>query len=302
MPRANSYAPAEDEWLAGVFPTCRDSELPAMHAEAFPGGWPRTESALKNRAHKLGLHKAWKQPSSFWTPERCEWFSSYVPGHTESEISAEHERLFGTPLTEGQIGGAKTKLGVKSGTHGGRFFKGQAPWNAGKSWSEWMPPESAERSRATQFKRGEVHGFAAMHDSPIGTERVSKDGYIQVRVGRGIQDKPNSNFRFKHHIVWEEANGRKVEKGMKIVFADGDKLNFDPDNLVAVDNGTWCHLKHQGYEYSDRETLLLAVKIAELDRARYRVEMRSRDCKVCGGKFAPRFKNQRTCDECLGRC
>ena len=67
-----------------------------------------------------------------WTPERIAWFVKYVPGHSEREISAEHERLFGFPLTESQIGNAKTRFHVRSGTFGGRFEKGQGA-------NRWFP-------------------------------------------------------------------------------------------------------------------------------------------------------------------
>ena len=102
-----------------------------------------------------------------WTAERVAWFVKYVPGHSEREISAEHERLFGVPLSESQIGNAKSRFHVKSGTHGGRFVKGQKSWNKGRHWSDFMPPESQERSRATCFKRGNLPHNALRN--PIGT-------------------------------------------------------------------------------------------------------------------------------------
>jgi len=126
MTRTNSWTPEEEAWLREVYPDHGNAEIAAMHAERFPDRPRRTDKSINSRAKVYGLHKAdgfVRKPPRFWTPERVEWFRAYVPGHTESEISAEHERLFGAPLSEGQIGNAKTKLGVRSGTHGARFEK-----------------------------------------------------------------------------------------------------------------------------------------------------------------------------------
>lgn len=234
-----------------------------------------------------------------WTPERIAWFRAYVPGHTEPEISAEHERVFGTPLSEAQIGNAKTKLGVKSGTHGGRFEKGIAPFNKGKKWDEYVSPEGQERSRATCFKKGEVHGYAAQREQPVGTERVNRDGYVEVKVAEGLQERPNSNFRLKHRLVYEQAYG-SIPRGCNVVFADGDRRNFDPGNLVAVPRSLWSIICRRHIDFWDAESLQVAMNVARLDRATYEARCRPRLCMRCGAEFAARYPHQRTCDACLG--
>jgi hypothetical protein len=34
--------------------------------------------------------------------------------------------------------------------------------------------------------------------------------------------------------VWEKTNGRKLQKNECVIFLDGNKSNFDPDNLMAI--------------------------------------------------------------------
>lgn len=71
---------------------------------------------------------------------------------------------------------------------------------------------------------------------PISTERVHyKGGILAVKV----EDKGTyrQQWRKKHHLVWEQANGRPLPKGYRVVFKDGDNRNFDPDNLVAMTLG-----------------------------------------------------------------
>lgn len=224
----------------------------------------------------------------------------YIPGHTESEIRAAFSEKFGIVLTESQIGNTKVRLGIKSGTHGGRFARGHATHNKGRKQSEWMTPEQIERTCATRFSKG--HEPSQGQAIPVGSERISKGGCIEVKVRR-FSNRPCANkcWRMKHHIVWEEANGRPVPPHTVIVFADGDKRNFDPDNLVAVPRSIWVTIKGKHIPYYDRESLLIAVDIAKLRSGIFDAQTRPRACRKCGNEFKPRFEGQRTCDCCLGR-
>lgn len=233
-----------------------------------------------------------------WTPERIAWFRAYVPGHTEPEISAEHERVYGTPLTAGQIGNAKTKFGVRSGTHGGRFEKGHTPHNKGKTWADYGTPEGHARSRETCFRAGNLSGYAAQHEQPVGAERVNRDGYVEVKVAEGLQAKPNKNFRMKHHVVYEQAHG-PIPDGCNIVFADRDKSNFDLDNLVCVPKALWSVIQRSGWAYHDRASLEACITMARLRREAYKLKCHPRRCKKCGAVFKPRHPNHRTCDACF---
>ena len=255
-------------------------------------------AGLQTKASKMGLRKDSTMRHTAWPPGKVSWFRSFVPGHTESEISSEHESLYGTPLTEAQIGNAKTRFGVRSGTHGGRFKKGMEPFNKGKKWADYGTPEGHERSRATCFKRGEINGAALKCQQPIGSERVGKDGYVEVKVGEGLQKKPNKNFRMKHHVVYEQAYG-SIPRNCNIVFADRDKLNFDPQNLVAVPRELWSIISRQRWAYYDRESLEACITLAKLSRKTYEAKCHPRYCKACGAEFRPRYPHQRTCDACL---
>ena len=300
----------ERAWLQEHYPHHHSAELEAMHAEAFPDGPRRTAKAIKSRARVWKIRKAEgfvRNPPTFWTPERAEWFRAYVPGHTESEISAEHERLFGTPLTEGQIGNAKFHLGVKSGTKSGCFKKGQVPQNKGKTWDEQgISPETQAKMRKTSFKKGQVQDRPDGWIKPVGYERVSKDGYIEVKVMDSIEDgiqpkEPgqfNRNYRMKHHVVYEQHNG-PIPKGCNIMFADGDKRNFDPGNLVAVPRRLFATISQKHIPFWDADSLRAAMCVAELKSTANKAKMRPRECSKCGKEFAPRYPKQRKCDPCI---
>lgn len=113
--------------------------------------------------------------------------------------------------------------------HGGRrtrFKKGQTPPNKGKKLSEFMSEESIGKIKKTQFKKGNI----PHNHKPIGYERTTKDGYVEVKVRDGEKQK---NFELKHRLVWEKHNG-KIPKGNNIQFKDGNRLNCKIDNLYMI--------------------------------------------------------------------
>lgn len=234
-----------------------------------------------------------------YTEEENAFLRDFIPGHTEREIADAFEERFGRRLKDYQIGNRKTALGVTSGTTGGRFVKGQAAHNKGRSWDEQgISPESQARSRSTCFKKGNVPHNAK--DKPVGYERVNRDGYTEVKVAdRPSSPDCNDNFRMKHHLIWEEANGQPVPPSTMIVFADRDKRNFDPQNLVAVPRGLWATISKRGIPYYDRESLEAAMALARLDQAAFDRKLTERGCVTCGKTFKPRYPRQRNCDGCI---
>jgi hypothetical protein len=222
-------------------------------------------------------------PRIKWTPERDAWFVAFVPGHTEREISAEHNRVFGVPLTGAQIGNAKTRLGVKSGTTGGRFEKGQVPANKGKTWDEQgISAEVQARMRATQYKKGNLPMNA---HQPIGTERVGRDGYVWVKVAMRKTDPKSAhdNWVCKHRMVWEQANGRPVPDGCIVVFLDGDRTNFDPANLAIETKGEHAVIARNHIPFHDAASHEVARAVARMKSAKFAAtkRMKGDTCMKC---------------------
>jgi hypothetical protein len=117
----------------------------------------------------------------------------------------------------------RKRKGWKTGRTG-CFGKGQVPHNKGQ---HYCPPGSEKG----WFRKGERRGVAVRLYKPIGTERVSKDGYRE----RKIHDEMplQSRWRAVHLIEWEAANG-PLPKGYCLKCLNGDKANTDPSNWEAV--------------------------------------------------------------------
>ncbi|WP_222862507.1 HNH endonuclease signature motif containing protein [Bacteroides pyogenes] len=104
-----------------------------------------------------------------------------------------------------------------------RFKKGHIPANKGKRMSEYMSAESIEKSKATRFRKGHI---PANH-KPVGYERTTRDGYIEVKVA-----EPNV-FRLKHRLIWEHHHG-KIPPGHNVQFRDGNRGNTSIGNLYLI--------------------------------------------------------------------
>lgn len=72
----------------------------------------------------------------------------------------------------------------------------------------------------------------------VGYEYTSPSGYIYVKtsdipITRSTKKRTNVNWKAKHIIEWENHN-KKLPKGFTVSFLDGDKTNFDINNLIAL--------------------------------------------------------------------
>lgn len=270
--------PDELAWLranAGLH--CQDDTM-QIFENRF--GWAPSKASLATWMSDNGIKSA-NSPMR-WTTEMDDYFRWVVPGRSEAEISDLFEARFGIRLSSPKIGNRKTHLGIKSETIGGRFEKGLTPFNKGKTWVELgMTPEKCANMLATCYKAGNepVNGEKV----PVGTERITKDGYVQVKVKR-FSDKPGANncWKMKHHIAWEDASGRSVPPSSVIVFADRDKHNFSADNLVCIPRSLWAIISHESIGYYDRESLGVAISVAKIKQAASKAKHHIKEVKHNG--------------------
>lgn len=138
---------------------------------------------------------------------------SVLFGRTPSAVAARAHRL-------GVKKSAQYTQEIKAAAT--RFKKGATPWNKGRRHP------STGRSAETQFKKGDKPA----NWMPVGTERITREGYMQ----RKITDTgcTRRDFVPVHHIAWREHTGQPVPKGHALIFKDGNKRNFDINNLELL--------------------------------------------------------------------
>ena len=275
-----AYAPAEEAWLAEHYHVGTINDT----LDAFEREFCRRPSkgALFQKANEMGLRKdrhyeermAPAEKRIRWSsPEFARekaWMLEHDTGESVFATIDAFEAEFGVRLNRAQVSRFRSVYGTKRRTsHGG-----------GKP------------------------------NKPVGSTRTGKDGYLMVKVEEW-PDVPQtkSNWRFLHHVIWEQANGRPVPDGYTVLFADHDKSNFDPGNLVALPRKYICQLNNPELpKYSDRETLLACVALCDLRSATMDAERDAeRTCAVCGAKFRMTEKQReypkpvQTCPSCLAQ-
>ncbi len=173
---------------------------------------------------------------TFWTTRQVQLLTELYPHHSTAYVAERVGRSEKSCYTKAkQLGLKKTPeylaspaaCRLRRGDNTGaetRFKPGNIAWNKGMKGLQIG-------GKATQFKPGHRGGKALERYQPIGTERISKDGYLERKIN---DDMPlQKRWRAVHLVLWEEANG-PVPKGHAVVFKDGDKSNITLDNLELI--------------------------------------------------------------------
>ncbi len=273
-----------------------------------------------------------------YTEQADEWLREhYCQGVPAAQTLREFEARFGWRPTAQALYVHCNRLGVRKE----RFYANDAPTKAVRAvrWCDepdmqaWMEANDDGTGTVGQVSRAfaEAFGFPLSRmqvtywrmingrqarRSPrssryaVGDELVRSmhgGSYVMVKVAEhptvpGSRD----NWRLKHVMVWEEANGRKVPPETCIVFADRDRRNFDPGNLVAVPQRLIARLNSlEAPEWHDADSLRASIAVCELGSAVYRAQRRlPRACGVCGEVFqVPEDSptDTQTCPACLAK-
>lgn len=161
-----------------------------------------------------------------WTPERVEQLKTLYPDNT-AQIVGEimglrtrqiYNKVSQLGLTKSLAFWESDRTGrIERGTTNPamaatRFKAGHSTWNAGhKGW------QAGGRSTETQFQKGVMQGAAAAKYKPIGSMRISKDGYLERKVTDDPSIYPARRWVAFHRLVWVATNG-PVPEGHLVVF------------------------------------------------------------------------------------
>lgn len=103
--------------------------------------------------------------------------------------------------------------------------KGDTPFNKGMKQKEYMSIAAIEKSKETQFKKGNIpHNINKIGNGAI-VERKDSNGktYKYIRIQKGV-------WRLLQRVIWENENGKIPDKHL-ITFKNGDSLDTRIENL-----------------------------------------------------------------------
>ena len=190
-----------------------------------------------------------------YTDEEKEFFREFVPGHSYAEIREAFIEKFGWEIRHGQIKGHIKRYKLNTGRNG-QFPKGHVPANKGQKMSK----EMYERAKPTMFKKGQM----PINHRSVGSERITVDGYIEIKV------KEPRTWKLKHRVIWEQHYG-PLPKNHAIIFLDGNKLNTDISNLKLISRRELLVMNRKNLFSEDAELTDAGSNLAKLICRTYEV-------------------------------
>lgn len=180
-----------------------------------------------------------------YTKEEDQFLANNVKGITLKELTNKFNNQFNLNQSENAIGCRKNTLSLTSGIVGGQFKKGHITWNKGT--------KGLTKANKTSFKKGDV----PQNYRPVGSERITKDGYIEIKIA-----DPNK-WETKNRIVYREHYG-EIPPGHKVIYADGNKLNNDPSNLILVSDSEELIMNRHNLRFDKKELTTTGHLIAKV--------------------------------------
>lgn len=254
MPR--KYKPEVHAFIAAHVAGTTTQELARITNAAFGTNFTAASMKSYKANHKLRNGRGTGRIKGAATKRFPQQVKDYVFAHYKGTGHRQMcDRLFeqfGIQYTPEQIKQYYARHGLNSGLTG-YFKKGCCPYKP-------QLGTHAQGCEKTWFKPG-----CTPHNlKPIGYERVTQDGYIEVKV-RMKKSRPNcnDNFVLKHRLIWEQANG-PLPPGYVVIFKDGNKRNFALDNLAAITKKERLDMNRHDLFSSDPQATETGILLARL--------------------------------------
>lgn len=197
----------------------------------------------------------------YYSEEEDNFLIDNVKGISLKELREQFNKKFGYNLSESTIANRKNKLGLSSGIKGGQFQKGSVPFNKGKKQKDYMSEEAINKTKNTRFKKGNI----PHNHRPLGSERTTIEGYIEVKVA-----EPNK-WKTKAVVIYEEKYG-KIPKGHKVIYLDGNRQNLDISNLKVISSAEELIMNSNNLRYDNKELTESGCLVAKIINKRRKLK------------------------------
>lgn len=195
-------------------------------------------------------------PRKPWTPEQIDALRRFYPDHTADVVgrvigramSSVHNKAASLGLSKSQAfqasaASGRTQRGKQHPALRATQFKpGLVPWNKG------MHYDAGGRSAQTQFKPGRP-AYEARNYLPIGSLRITKDGYLERKVTDDPSLFPARRWTPVHRLQWIAEHG-PLPPGHIVAFKPGMKTAqlelITTARLECISRATNARRNHPG--------------------------------------------------------
>lgn len=182
-----------------------------------------------------------------WTEAEIDFLREVYPKNGRKESTRLFNEHFGLNVTQNALKHTVQRYKIKAPTDG-RYIKGNVPMNKGIP----MSAEQYAKCKPTMFSKGHVPG----NKKPLGSERISRDGYIEVKIA-----EPNK-WELLQVLVMQTLMGRRLEKGVEMVrFLDGNPLNCNPYNLVLTNRCVNARINQRSIKPTTPESMKAVIQV-----------------------------------------
>lgn len=189
-----------------------------------------------------------------WTDEVIQFMVDNYKGKDNIELAKLLNEKFDLNTNGDRVSNVKSNLSrryginLRTGINRGGFTKGHVPFNKGT--------KGLTGANRTSYKKGNI----PPNHREIGEERITKDGYIMVKIQDGCLNK---NWVLKHRYIYEQHYG-KIPEGCNIIFLDGNRKNTDISNLKLVSRAEDLIMNNHKLFTQDRELTNTGTLIAKV--------------------------------------
>lgn len=186
-----------------------------------------------------------KVPQHKWSEEEKKYLTEITPNKHYREIHELMNNKFEYQFTFVQITAAIKRYKLKTGFTG-RFKKGNIPFN--------KETKGVCKPNKTSFRKGDI----PFNKREIGSERVTVDGYTEIKVA-----EPNI-WEMKNRVLYEKHHNVKLTKDDIILFLDGDRSNLNIGNLFLITRQQLVRLNQFDLVKEDKELTKVGINIASV--------------------------------------
>lgn len=181
-----------------------------------------------------------------YSSEEIEFLKNNVKGISAKELTDRFNKYFGCNVTIKAIVNRKSKYNLKSGVNSSWFKKGFIPYNKGT--------KGLAKASSGSFKKGNI----PKHTKKILSERINKDNYIEIKIAQ-----PNK-WKLKHRVIYEEYYNIKISHKDVVIFLDGNKRNFDINNLKLISHKEQLVMARNRFKSNNPEITKSYVALAKV--------------------------------------